>query len=97
MVRVTLESQSTQELADWAIRLLEDLGYVISRSEPLPETPQQLADRLRLSRRHILRRLAHPGCPYVRVVHSRGARVSLIFATPELEAFLKQPLRGSGA
>jgi hypothetical protein len=95
MVRVTLESPSTQDLADWAIKLLDGLGYAVSTKQPAPETPQQLARRLNLPRRHILRRLAHPGCPPVQVVHSRAGRVSLIFATPELEAFLKRPLRGA--
>lgn len=95
MVRVTLESPSTQDLADWAIKLLDGLGYTVSPKQRAPETPQQLATRLNLSRRLILRRLAHPGCPQVRVVHSQGGRVSLIFATPEFEAFLKRLLRGA--
>ena len=95
MVRVTLESPSTQDLADWAIKLLDGLGYAVSPKQATPKTPQQLARRLNLSRRRILRRLSHPGCPEVQVVHSRGGRVSLIFATPEFEAFLKRPLRGA--
>jgi hypothetical protein len=96
MVRVTLESPSTQDLADWAITLLDGLGYAVSpKHQPPAETPQQLARRLNLPRRRILRRLAHPACPPVQVVHSRAGRVSLIFATPELEAFLKRPLRGA--
>jgi hypothetical protein len=93
MVRVTIESESQKELTDWALRYLADLGYVVSHSRTLPETPQQLATRLNLSPRHILRRLAHPGCPQVRLLRSKGNRVSLIFATPELEEFLQRKFR----
>ena len=49
MVRVTIESESQKELTDWALRYLADLGYVVSHSQTLPETPQQLATRLGVS------------------------------------------------
>lgn len=95
MVRITFESDTPQQLTDWLINYLQGLGYNVSPQQPVPETPQQLAQRLGLSRRHILRRLAHPGCPRVRVVQSPAERVSLIYATPALDAFLTRPLRGS--
>jgi hypothetical protein len=93
MVRVIIESRSQQEITDWAIRYLSDLGYAVSPSEPIGETAEELARRLNLSRRHVLRRLAHPGCPRVRIIRSPAQRISLIFATPQLEAFLKTRLR----
>jgi len=93
MVRVIIESHGQTELTDWAVRYLEDLGYTIAASQPAPETPQQLSTRLHLSRRHVLRRLSHPGCPKVRLIHTKADRISLIFATPELDAFLKRRLR----
>ena len=89
MIRVTLESESQKELTDWALSYLAGLGYVVSHSQAIPETPQQLAARLNLSPRRILRRLSHPGCPKVRLFRSKGERVSLIYATPALEEFLK--------
>jgi len=88
MVRVIIESNSQRELTDWAVQYLEDLGYSIATSQP-PETPQQLSARLDLSRRHVLRRLVHPGCPKVRFIRSKADRISLIFATPELDEFLQ--------
>ncbi len=93
MVRIIIESHGQKELTDWAVYYLEELGYTIAASQPLPETPQQLSARLHLSRRHVLRRLTHPGCPKVRVIHTKADRISLIFATPELDAFLKRRLR----
>ena len=92
MVKVTFESPSAQQLADWAA-YLADHGWSVSRAQPPAETPQQLADRLGLTRRHVLRRLNHPGCPPVQKVRSRGERVSMIVATPELDEFLKRKLR----
>jgi hypothetical protein len=93
MVRVTIDSHSQRELTDWAVKYLEDMGYSIAASQPTPETPQQLSARLHLSRRHVLRRLAHPGCPKVRFIRSKAERISLVFATPELDEFLKRRLR----
>lgn len=93
MVRIILESPSAQQLADWAAAYLAEHGWSVSRAQPPPETPQQLAERLGLTRRHILRRLNHPGCPPVQRIRSRGERVSLIVATPELDEFLKRKLR----
>ena len=93
MVRVIIESHSQKELTDWAVRYLGDLGYTVTATQPLAETPQDLAKRLNLSSRHILRRLAHPACPEVRVVRSRSKRISLIFANAQFEAFLKRKLR----
>jgi hypothetical protein len=93
MVRIIIESHSQKELTDWAVQYLEDMGYSIAASQPSPETPQQLSARLNLSRRHVLRRLAHPGCPKVRLIRGKADRISLIFATPELDEFLKRRLR----
>lgn len=95
MVRIILESPTPQEMADWAAQFLEGFGYTVTRGQgPRPaETPQELADRLGVSRRHVLRRLTHPGCPPARVIYSQGARVSMIFATPELDEFMKRKLR----
>jgi hypothetical protein len=93
MVRVTIESQTNQDIIDWAVRYLQDTGYSVTRSQPKPETPEQLGRRLERSRRHVLRRLAHPACPDVEVVRSRARRVSLIVSNPQFEAFLKQKLR----
>lgn len=93
MVRVTIESQTHQDIIDWALRYLQDIGYSVTRSLAQPETPEQLAARLTLTRRHVLRRLGHPACPQVHIIRSRANRVSLIVSNPQFEAFLKRKFR----
>lgn len=73
---------------------LTERGYVVAKnSEPVWETPGELAARLGVSSKHICRRRENKACPHHETVKGEKGRVLYIARNTSLDTFITRHIK----